>query len=938
MTKNDCTAGPGAPRLSRLRLWAGTVAVLAAMTAPAAAQLGLPAATQNAHSTLVQGIDAAYHPDHDIFLVVGGQGSIQGVFVNANGAAVTAPFTINTGYGSVPRVAFSRQANGGQGGFLVAWASEEGPSVVVRGRMVAYPGGPLGGESLLSGPYKSSGTYGALDLAYSATSQRFLVAWRDYFVYAAAVDNNANPIGVPVAISTTFGREPGVVWNPTNDEFGVSFSVEGESTVASAFARVPASNLAGFSRTTFNVQPKPAVMTTATDIAFNPNTGRYIMGWFQLGGEGGVSSRIAEIAADGTVVSSGIASYRIGTVDGFSLAFSPVSQTALVAGVEIATDTVLGAELNGNGYRFGPEQTLNGANWPANATRVAESTSSARWLVTFSGGTPPNRRFQFFATQAVTTGTTNGGPAGSYSGGGGSPGGGGSCPGSAPFPGAVCVNGNWIPGDTTTPTPTTGGCPGTAPFPGAVCVNGNWIPGDTTTPTTGGCPGTAPFPGAVCVNGNWIPGDTTTPTTGGCPGTAPFPGAVCVNGNWIPGDTTTGGCPGTAPFPGAVCVNGNWIPGDTTTPTTGGCPGTAPFPGAVCVGGNWIPGTTGSGGTTGGCTTTNPGPAFTCVNGSWTYTGGSGGGSTGGCPGTAPFAGAICVNGNWIPGPGGDSGGGPTASKNGDFNRDGKSDVLFQSASGLLRYWSFGTGLQLLSQSSLAQSSPNSTIQVVSTADLTGDGHPDVLWQDSTTGLAFLHIMNGASPITQQPVQTTATPFRIVGTGDFNLDGHTDLAWLNAATGRVYVWFLRPVAGPAGFPILGFAGAGNSFLAGYIESNGSAASLGHPTWRIGGLGDFNGDGRVDVAWQNSAGLVWLWYLNGLRVQTSTGLTTVADLGWRLAAVGDFAGSSNLEVVWQYTDGSLAIYTLNGTPGAYTLDLAGVTTGGLLAPGTLVGPK
>jgi hypothetical protein len=45
------------------------------------------------------------------------------------------------------------------------------------------------------------------------------------------------------------------------------------------------------------------------------------------------------------------------------------------------------------------------------------------------------------------------------------------------------------------------------------------------------------------------------------------------------------------------------------------------------------------------------------------------------------------------------------------------------------------------------------------------------------------------------------------------------------------------------------------------------ATLGNPgpDWRICGTGDYNGDGRSDILWQNSSGAVGVWEMNGTTV-------------------------------------------------------------------------
>jgi hypothetical protein len=56
-------------------------------------------------------------------------------------------------------------------------------------------------------------------------------------------------------------------------------------------------------------------------------------------------------------------------------------------------------------------------------------------------------------------------------------------------------------------------------------------------------------------------------------------------------------------------------------------------------------------------------------------------------------------------------------------------------------------------------------------------------------------------------------------------------------------------------------------------------------WEIGGTGDFNRDGKVDILWRNyGAGLGYnvVWYMDGVTLTGSEWLPTVADVNWRIA--------------------------------------------------------
>ena len=80
---------------------------------------------------------------------------------------------------------------------------------------------------------------------------------------------------------------------------------------------------------------------------------------------------------------------------------------------------------------------------------------------------------------------------------------------------------------------------------------------------------------------------------------------------------------------------------------------------------------------------------------------------------------------------------------------------------------------------------------------------------------------------------TAATAFAIGTLINFNRDGVTDLLWQNAGTNAVTLWQVTP--GTAGF--------------GYTTVN--LTGLASPSqYEFQGLGDFNGDGNMDILWRS----------------------------------------------------------------------------------------
>jgi hypothetical protein len=445
----------------------------------------------------VRGVDTAGNSNGN-HLLVGGQGVITGVCVNAHGVPITGGIPINvtpTGYASFPRVTFSEHLFAGAGGFMVVWA--ETP-----------PGNPDAMRQLFARPVSCTGAIGPaqfiypavwwepgnLSIAYSSTSRRFLVAWQtpEHTVAAATLSLQGNPASVAIPISAGMGRDPAVAWNPSTNQFGVSYSGE----TFSALAIVPAPNPEAFRRNTFNVSG--GILTTMTDLAYNSATGHFVMAWFEI--SSGAFAKIAVFDGGGNLLGSGVASTRMGSYDALSMALNTITGTFLLAGVNRANDTTLGIELNQVGYPFNGENTLSGTG-ASRYTRVSASRLGGIFSVVFSG---PN--FSALSSLIATSYSSGGGPWASWGAGQPSPlPSPGSCTTIQPGPDWVCVNGNWLPpgsGGTPPPPPPPPpppACPTVQPGPGWVCVNGNWLPPDMA------CPTIQPGPNWRCVNGNWLP-------------------------------------------------------------------------------------------------------------------------------------------------------------------------------------------------------------------------------------------------------------------------------------------------------------------------------------------------------------------------------------------------------------------------------------------------
>jgi hypothetical protein len=150
--------------------------------------------------------------------------------------------------------------------------------------------------------------------------------------------------------------------------------------------------------------------------------------------------------------------------------------------------------------------------------------------------------------------------------------------------------------------------------------------------------------------------------------------------------------------------------------------------------------------------------------------------------------------------------------------------------------------------------------------------------------------------------------------GDFNGDGMADVLWQNSQTGQIYIWEMNGTT---------------------IASVGSVATLAPSTgWVIQGVGDFNGDGKADILFQNStSGEVYIWLMNGMTIigQGTPG-TEAPGSGWSIEGVGDFNGDGDADILWQNNQtGQTYIWLMNG------VNLASDASAGSATPDWSVAP-
>lgn len=115
---------------------------------------------------------------------------------------------------------------------------------------------------------------------------------------------------------------------------------------------------------------------------------------------------------------------------------------------------------------------------------------------------------------------------------------------------------------------------------------------------------------------------------------------------------------------------------------------------------------------------------------------------------------------------------------------------------------------------------------------------------------------------------------------DLNGDGISDIVFQNSESGQIVAWLMNSY------------GAATGLLA--IDQDGSG------DWRIGGMGDLDGDGIGDLVFQNDTGQITGWLMDGEGTVNSTvSIYQNEDLDdWRVVTMGDLNGDGVSDLILQ----------------------------------------
>ncbi|MFC0529682.1 FG-GAP repeat domain-containing protein [Phytohabitans kaempferiae] len=256
----------------------------------------------------------------------------------------------------------------------------------------------------------------------------------------------------------------------------------------------------------------------------------------------------------------------------------------------------------------------------------------------------------------------------------------------------------------------------------------------------------------------------------------------------------------------------------------------------------------------------------------------------------------------------------------GDLTGDARSDVVAQYGSGELRAWRSTGDLtqdQLLAPGSgvrIGTGWSAGNVQRVLVGDFTGDGRADVVGQfasgelrawRSTGTLAEDQLLAPGSGVRIGTGWTVGNVRRIL-VGDFTGDGKDDIVG-QFTNGELRAW--RSTGTLAEDQLLA-PGNGVRIGTGWTTSNAQRIVV----------GDFNGDGRDDIAGQFASGELRAWRSTGTLSEDqllAPGSGVRIGTGWTVGnvqriLVGDFTGDGKDDIAGQFASGELRAWRSTGT--------------------------
>jgi hypothetical protein len=178
--------------------------------------------------------------------------------------------------------------------------------------------------------------------------------------------------------------------------------------------------------------------------------------------------------------------------------------------------------------------------------------------------------------------------------------------------------------------------------------------------------------------------------------------------------------------------------------------------------------------------------------------------------------------------------------------------------------------------------------------DFNGDGRPDILWRNRSSGVNAVWSMDGSRFKSSTVINPeTDLRWKMAGAGLFHDDRHWDIAWQHGTSRESVIWLMEGTKFIASVPI---------------------TPQGGPGWTIVAVADFDADGKSDLVWQHEVtGEKTIWLMDGTKRREALVIDRDSGRDWRIVAAGQFGGDATPDLVLRHRQtGGVAFWIMAGT--------------------------
>jgi FG-GAP-like repeat len=211
----------------------------------------------------------------------------------------------------------------------------------------------------------------------------------------------------------------------------------------------------------------------------------------------------------------------------------------------------------------------------------------------------------------------------------------------------------------------------------------------------------------------------------------------------------------------------------------------------------------------------------------------------------------------------------------GKFDSDNKADLWWRKdTDGDVALWTMN-GTSIIAGGTVYPVRQAFTVNFV--ADLDGDGLDDLIATDGISNTAIFQNL-GQRNFFGQYASIWYNQLVATNVGDFNGDGRADVVWRRNTDG---ITLISLALGPPSF------GLGPMITV-----------MNDSSWVVAGVDDFNGDGKADLLWRNTAtGETAIWLMDGTTRISGAGLL---GPNWQIVRTGDFNGDGKADILFTNT--------------------------------------